>query len=211
MEREQLESVEDLKDKLNKLFASEFESWADEQVELIGQGEKPEDIASKVDAFKNQLVDGEKEKQAVLQKIMDALFTGLEKMLEATSLYENNSLFHMVIKSEVEMIIATQEEMKKDIAKVGESNTSLISEIEAYKIEEEFKKDDFKALLQKVKQLRIDQAQMYSKIKKKEVSLIALVFMEELTGGQAGDAGQFSQLAEVCRNLTETMKELLND
>ena len=44
---------------------------------------------------------------------MDALFIGLEKMLEVTTFYQNISLLHIVFKTEIEEIVTAKSEISQ--------------------------------------------------------------------------------------------------
>lgn len=72
-------------------------------------------------------------------------------MLEVSAMYESVSLLHMVLKTEIELNIASKADINQAIAKLKESSDQLISDFDTVKGGEEFKKDDLKALLQKMK------------------------------------------------------------
>ena len=82
-------------------------------MESFSLDEKPENSTKQLDGFKTKQVKVEKERQEALQKVFDNFFTGLEKMLEATTLFQNNSLLHMVLKTEVEVNISTKADLNK--------------------------------------------------------------------------------------------------
>jgi len=56
-------------------------------MESFSLDEKPENSTKQLDGFKTKQVKVEKERQEALQKVFDNFFTGLEKMLEATTLF----------------------------------------------------------------------------------------------------------------------------
>lgn len=132
-------------------------------------------------------------------------------MLEVTTMYESVSLLHMVLKTEIEQNIASKADINQAIAKLKESSDQLISDLDTVKGGEEFKKDDLKALLQKMKQQRIDRGDLFKKIKTSEASLVAFALLQDHAEGKVSGQDQQIKLADVCVHLVSIMKELQRD
>ena len=100
------------------------------------------EVTKLIDEIKTKQIKVEKERQEAIQKTLDIFFTGLDKNLEVTTIYENSSLFHMVLKTEIELNIATKADLTKSMAKLKESSAEIILDFETIKSGEDFKKDD---------------------------------------------------------------------
>lgn len=136
---QQSKSLQELQNELQDLFIEDFDEWIEEQINALTQDEKSDENAEKLEKFKKQQVKALEKRIGGMEKKFDSFFKNIENMLEVTVKYQNISLLHMVLKTELETMATGKVVIEKELDELKKINfITFTKDLEALKGGDEF-------------------------------------------------------------------------
>ena len=163
--------------------------------------------------IKDELSKEQQARQDKLGETLEQFFHGLDRVFETCAFFQDISLYHQVIKEEIESIQTLKPVFDSEMNKLSGMFTAFMTNLEQLTGGEEFKSEDFKKLANEMKQLNCEQNNLLFKIKLKEASLISCATLQDTLDEveYQNKTEEYPSLSQICENLLSVIGILLSD